>query len=95
VEVEVLSDFALRLTPPLERTTGIQKAILVEMSPNEAYVKVTHFLTNRNLWAIEFAPWALTMMAKGGRAIVPMPPYIPHPERSCRHARSSFGITPT
>jgi hypothetical protein len=77
----VLSDFALRLTPPLERTTGIQKAILVEMSPNEAYVKVTHFLTNRNLWAIELAPWALTMMAKGGRAIVPMPPYIPHPEK--------------
>jgi hypothetical protein len=81
VEVEVLSDFALRLTPPLERTTGIQKAILVEMSPNEAYVKVTHFLTNINLWAIELAPWALTMMAKGGRAIVPMPPYIPHPEK--------------
>jgi hypothetical protein len=71
VEVEVLSDFALRLTPPLERTTGIQKAILVEMSPNEAYVKVTHFLTNRSLWAIEFTPWALTMMAKGRRAIVP------------------------
>ncbi len=81
VEVEVLSEFALRLTPPLERTTGIQKSIVVEIAPDRAYVKVTHLLTNQNLWTIELAPWALTMMAKGGRAIVPMPPYIPHPEK--------------
>ncbi len=81
VSVEVLGEFTLKLTPPLERTTGIQKAMLVEIAPDRAYVKVTHFLTNKNLWAIELAPWALTMMAKGGHAIVPMPPYIPHPEK--------------
>jgi len=41
---------------------------------------VTHRLRNKNLWTVEFAPWALSVMAAGGTAIVPLPPRGTHPE---------------
>jgi hypothetical protein len=39
-----------------------------------------HRLRNHNLWAVELAPWALTVMAQGGRAIIPLPPRGSHPK---------------
>jgi hypothetical protein len=44
-------------------------------------VTVTHILINRNLWVIELAAWALSVMAPGGVAILPQPPFIPHGEK--------------
>jgi hypothetical protein len=35
-------------------------------------VKVAHTLTNRGLWAVECAPWALTMFRAGGYAVLPL-----------------------
>ena len=32
-------------------------------------MKVTHTLTNRGLWPVEVAPWALTMFRKGGYGV--------------------------
>lgn len=81
VEVKVLDDSSLELIQPTERWTGVQKCLRVEMAPDQAQVTVTHTLTNRNLWAIELAAWALSVMAKGGRAILPQPPFIPHAEK--------------
>jgi len=81
VEVKIHDDFTLELIQPIEKWTGIQKRIIVKMNPSEAQVTVTHILTNHNLWAIELAPWALSVMAKGGRAILPQPPFIPHEEK--------------
>ncbi len=68
----------LRVIQPVEPTTGIQKEIDVQLAPNEARVKVTHRLRNRNLWAVELAPWALSVMAQGGKAIIPFPPRGSH-----------------
>jgi hypothetical protein len=68
----------VRLVQPVEPSTGIQKQIDLWMAPGEAHVRVTHRLTNRNLWALELAPWALTVMAPGGVAIMPLPPRGPH-----------------
>ncbi len=81
VEVRILDDFTIELIQPTEKWTGVQKGIKVAMHPSEAQVAVTHILTNRNLWAIELAPWALSVMAKGGRAILPQPLFIPHGEK--------------
>jgi len=50
------------------------------MHPEEARVDVEHRLTNTNLWTVELAPWALSVMAPGGRAIIPLPPKGTHPE---------------
>ena len=63
-----------------ETANGLAKEMRVTLSPAEARVEVGHRLVNRNPWAVELAPWALSVMAPGGRAIVPQEPYRPHPD---------------
>ncbi len=70
----------VRLLQPAEPTTGIEKEIDLWLSPGEAHITVTHRLRNRNLWPVELAPWALSVMAPGGIAILPLPPRGSHPE---------------
>ncbi len=81
VEVKVLDDFSLELLQPTEKWTGIQKCLRLAMASDHAQVTVTHILTNRNPWAVELAAWALSVMAKGGFAILPQPPFISHAEK--------------
>lgn len=69
---------ALRLTQPTETATGIQKEMDVRLWPDQARVMVTHRLRNHNAWPVELAPWALSVMAAGGVAILPLPPRAPH-----------------
>jgi len=65
----------LKLIQDVEDTTGMQKEI--EVTPGQANNQITvlHRLINKNIWEIELAPWALTVMAKNGRAIIPQEPY--------------------
>lgn len=72
-------DSFIRLVPPTEPTTGVQKEIDIRLSPDKAHVILTHRLRNANLWAVQLAPWALSVMAPGGTAIFPLPPRGPHP----------------
>lgn len=64
----------------VESHSGLEKAIAVELAPRGSHVHVVHRLTNRGERAVRLAPWALTVMARGGRAILPHPPYAPHPQ---------------
>jgi hypothetical protein len=73
-------DGFVRVVQPTETTTGIQKEIDLRLSPDDAHVQVTHRLRNTNLWAVELATWALSVMAQGGAAIVPLPPRGSHEE---------------
>ena len=70
----------LMVTQKPEPTTGIQKQIEIKLSPDENEVQLTHNLVNHNLWAVETAAWALSVMAPGGTAIIPLPMFGPHPE---------------
>jgi hypothetical protein len=63
-----------------EPANGLGKEIRVTLSPSEPRVEVAHRLVNRNPWAIEVASWALSVMAPGGRAVVPHEEYRPHPD---------------
>ncbi|MBN1287106.1 MAG: hypothetical protein JXB47_17025 [Anaerolineae bacterium] len=77
VEIKAYDGF-VRVTQPTEPTTGIQKEIDIALSPGAAHVKLTHRLHNTSLWAVTLAPWALSVMAQGGTAIVPIPPRGSH-----------------
>jgi hypothetical protein len=66
------------LTQPVEPRTGVQKVMTVTLAPSGTQVTIGHRLVNRNLWAIEVAPWALTIMASGGTVIVPQEPFARH-----------------
>ncbi len=79
VRVEV-NDGVLVATEPVEPGTGLQKQIVVKMAATGTAVEVVHRVKNTTVWTIEFAPWALTMMAPGGRGIAGFPPRGKHPE---------------
>ena len=79
VELEQHTGF-VRMIQPTETTTGIQKEIDIRLSASEAHVELTHRLRNTNLWAVELAPWAISVMAPGGKAIIPLPPRASHEE---------------
>jgi len=64
----------LKLIQKMEETTRIRKEIEITFFSNNG-VKILHRLINKNLWKIELAPWAITVMAEGGRAIIPQEPY--------------------
>jgi len=64
---------------PIEPLTNLQKEIEISMSPSGTSVTVSHRITNHSLFALEFAPWVLTMMAPGGTEITGFPPRGTHP----------------
>ncbi len=68
------------VTQKPEPTTGLQKQIEITLSPDKPEVIVKHVLINHNLWAVETAPWAITVLAPNGVAILSLPPRGPHPE---------------
>jgi len=78
VRVEPISGGACFVQPE-EPENRISKSIAIEFL-GERRVRVTHAIGNANPWAIELAPWAMTLMAAGTRAIVPQEPYRPHPQ---------------
>ena len=78
VEYERIND-RLKLKQQIESMTGIVKEIEIALEPNANRVTIKHRLTNMGE-EIELAPWALTAMAQGGRAILPQEPYRPYPE---------------
>jgi hypothetical protein len=78
VEIQVTPN-GLIARAPVEPLTNLQKEIEVSMSSTGNTVTVTHRITNRSLFTLEFAPWALTMMAQGGTAVSGFPPRGRHP----------------
>lgn len=70
----------VRLSQPTEPATGIEKQLELRLDAYRDGLQVIHRLTNRNPWAVELAPWAVTQMAGGGTAVVPQEPYAPHPD---------------
>lgn len=79
VQIEITKT-GLVAREPVEPLTGLQKEIAVEMAPSGTHVTLTHRITNKTLFPLEFAPWALTMMAPGGVAITGFPPRGTHPQ---------------
>jgi hypothetical protein len=67
----------LRLDQVVEEKTGIRKSFTIE-AVGPATFKLTHVLENQNMWAVELAPWALTVMAHQSYTAIPLNPKIPH-----------------
>jgi hypothetical protein len=70
----------VRVTQVTERHNRIQKEIDIWLAPDAAHAKLTHRLTNRGVWPVELAPWAISVMAAGGVGIIPLPPQGSHSE---------------
>lgn len=79
VDFEIRPD-GLLLRQQVEETTGIRKEIEISLPAAAAEVRLVHRLGNEGVWPVELAPWALSVMAPGGTAIVPLPPRGSHEE---------------
>jgi hypothetical protein len=80
VKFEAVGTDGVRLTQGTEPRTGMQKELVVVLDATGTGATVTHRLVNRGVWAVEAAPWALTIVAGGGTTIIPQEPYISHDE---------------
>jgi hypothetical protein len=72
VSLELHGDF-VRITQAPEPTTGIQKELDIYLFENQSHARIIHRLRNTNLWDVDLAPWALSVMAAGGIGILPLP----------------------
>lgn len=70
LDIEIIEN-GIKVSQPLETTTGIKKDYVITLDPNSSSVELKHYLTNKGMWAVELAAWALTVMAAGGTEIVP------------------------
>lgn len=77
VKVETV-DGGIKVTQKVEPATHIEKEMTITLAAEGSAVTIVHKLTNRGLWPVDLAPWALTIMAGGGSTIVPQEPYIAH-----------------
>jgi hypothetical protein len=77
--IEIKGSF-LVATQHLEKETGIEKQIEVKMDAGGSGVTITHRLKNTGVMPLEFASWALSMMAPGGVGVTGFPPRGTHPE---------------
>lgn len=68
------------VTQATEAISGIQKEMEITLADSGSQVNVLHRLRNNNAWTVEFAPWALSVMAAGGVGIIPQPMKGSHEE---------------
>ncbi len=71
---------AFVFTAPPESTppgTNLQKEMEIELADSGTRVTVIHRIRNLGTEPTEIGPWALSVMAGGGKAILPLPPRVP------------------
>jgi hypothetical protein len=70
----------LALTQPIETLTSLVKEVRLTLAPEGTRVRVEHRITNMSEAPVTLAVWALSVMARGGQAILPNPRFVPFPE---------------
>jgi hypothetical protein len=68
-------------TAPIEHGTKLQKQIMISLDEQQNHVRVVHRITNCSDKPINLSPWSISVMAPGGRAIIPQEKFIAHSER--------------
>ncbi|MEO7931932.1 MAG: hypothetical protein ABIT76_02125 [Chthoniobacterales bacterium] len=75
----ITGDNSVTLTTPGTDAWKIRKDFSVELAVSGSGVQLTHTLTNDTSSPQSVAPWALSVMAPGGIALLPQPPLGEHP----------------
>lgn len=77
VEISLIEN-GLRATQKTGRLSGCKKSMAIIMNPRKDEVTVSHEITNNSRRTIAMAPWALSAMAPGGMAVIPLPARVSH-----------------
>lgn len=67
-----ITESGVVLTPPLQVWNNLQYEIEISME-NDGSVNIKHNITNEAPFSSEFAPWALSVLAKDGFEVFPQP----------------------
>jgi hypothetical protein len=68
----------IRVKRPLESWVQIEKEMIITLAQDTKKVTVEHILINRNAWPVELAAWGISVMAAGGKEVIPMPQHQTH-----------------
>lgn len=71
----------LVLTPLVEEGTRLQKELRISLQKDASSFRVEHLVTNASNEPLDLAPWAISVMAPGGVAILPQEPFVPHSDK--------------
>jgi hypothetical protein len=63
-----------------EPANGVEKEMRVTLASDSPRVDIVHRIYNKGPWPIELAPWAISVMGQGGRAIFPQEDFKAHGE---------------
>ena len=66
-------DSGIAVTQKVEPWVQIKKEMEITLCKSCNSVKVVHKLTNKNAWPVELSVWGLSVMAPGGKEVVPHP----------------------
>ena len=69
-------DFGLTLHQPVDGA-AIEKQLRITLAPSGSRVQLEDTIVSRNLWPIDIAVWAITVM-QSGTAIIPRVPFQTH-----------------
>jgi len=79
VDVQTIAG-GVHLVQPRGPLSECRKELFVTMEAETDCVRLVHRVTNEGEALRRLAPWALSVMAPGGVAVIPLPPKIPHTE---------------
>ena len=80
VEHAIEDDFTVRVSNLIEEPTKIRREMVVRLERTNPKVTVEHRITNKGDMPLEIAPWALSVMAEGGYAVLSQPQQGTHPQ---------------
>jgi hypothetical protein len=80
VEHRIEGEHSGRVSHTMNHPEKIHREMIVTLEASGPKVTVEHHVTNRGDAPLEFAPWALSVMAENGYAIIPKPPLGSHPK---------------
>lgn len=73
VRCQHLSAEAVAFSAPPEEPHGLQKSVTIRMQSSQAQVHLSHQITNTGKMTHTIAAWAITMLAPGGKVLLPFP----------------------
>ena len=80
VEHTIEDESTVRVSNLIEKPTKIRREIVVTLEKASPKITVEHRITNQGDAPLEVAPWALSVMAAGGYALLSQPPQGTHPQ---------------
>lgn len=79
-EHAIEGEFSVRVSNVVEKPARIRREMVVSLAETSPKVTIDHRIIHEGGNSLEVAPWALSVMAPGGYAVLSHPPLGTHPE---------------